>query len=493
MSRFRQQWDCKRRRATAVLSGVLVALTLTLGLLPALVRADHGRTDGDAAHAGLDRLGQRALPEAGIGRTTGESTRRLVRASETAMPTSPPRAGLVVEYGDGRIETYCVDIGDPFGVSAEQLLLNATMRVHMHREYGYTAVCRIGDTGCPPEDCHCAFAGDAPQSRLWMRYRLRDGAWQPPSPSEINLSRRVVFRGDVEAWIWGHPGDGHYRGADRPSRVFTFTEICPAATATPTATPSVTPSVTQTPTHTPTSTLLPTDPPAPTEEPVRFDQPPTLAPEDLLPLPTPSLPTALPTTSPIPLPLPAAGRPSPVAQVPVIEPAAATRVIYLPLVLERAESIVISTATPSPPPTASPTPRLDLTATAAILQTEFALVPTTAPHSGAVGTTDETIPARRPASTLPPLWVTPSPRATPAVAGMIRPTAAPAQKTPVYPLSLTTSQRNTSLPAAFFSWLAFAAGAFLLALLALAWMRRRALDSPDHEIGASEPKEPDHA
>ncbi|MDW8392509.1 MAG: hypothetical protein RMK84_20570, partial [Oscillochloridaceae bacterium] len=142
------------------------------------------------------------------------------------------------------------------------------------------------------------------------------------------------------------------------------------------------------------------------------------------------------------------------------------------------------TAAPSPVPTASATPRLDLTATAAILQTEFALVPATASPADAAGTTEATIPARRATSTLLPLRVTPSPHATPAIAGVVRPTAAPLQKTPVYPAPLTASQRNASLPAAFFSWLIWATGAFLLALLALALMRCRALRSQDDELDA---------
>lgn len=286
MIHVRQQSDRRQRHATGVLSGILVALALMLGSLTTPVQADRARAD-DAVRFPVRSDSQGVLV----------SNSKSMGSSETATPTSRPRAGLVVEHGDGRIETYCVDIGDPFGISAEQLLLLVSAQtgvgVEMHREYGYTAVCRIGNTGCPSEHCHCAYAGDAPQSRLWMRYRLRNGVWQPPSPAEINLSRRVVFRGDVEAWIWGHPGDGHYQGADRPSRVFTFAEICPAATATPTFTPSATPSTTPTPTYTPTSTPPPADPPVPTEEPVPFDQPPTLAPEHLLPSPTPSLPRVL--------------------------------------------------------------------------------------------------------------------------------------------------------------------------------------------------------
>ncbi len=406
-------------------------------------------------------------------------TETMAQVPTPTSPLAPGRVGLLIEYGDGRIETSCVDIGDPFGVSAEQLLLNAPVEVHMFREYGNIAVCRIGGEGCPTEQCYCAYAGDAPQSRLWLSYRLRNGAWQRPEPAEVLLSRRRVFPGDVEAWIWGYPGDGHGQGAARPSRVITFAEIC--AVATPTATPTGAPTPTDTPA--PTGTPLATDTPLPTETelPTAESQPPE---------PAQNAPIIFPAASATPPRLPTFARPSPTATFPTqaTTPPAASEAIYLPLVRGAVEAAAPLIATPpvaileptgAPPmPTApvqpSPTPQLDLTATAAILQTEFAVPPApsaTVSNRGAAGAGRPVSPAT---PTAPPVGATPSPRATRPAADALRSDVAPSQAPVTYPAPQAVISRSAEGPISLVPWLALAVGIAMLILLALVLVQRRA-------------------
>ncbi|MGB9631757.1 MAG: hypothetical protein ACPL8I_00370 [Chloroflexaceae bacterium] len=395
---------------------------------------------------------------------------QIQNASPTSRADQPTEAGLVIEYDDGRLEPFCVDTGDPFGTTAEQLLLNAPLETQMFREYGNLFVCRIGDRGCPREDCLCAYAGDAPQSRLWMSYQLRDGGWQTPEPAEVNLSRRRVFPGDVEAWVWGYPGDGHGQGAARPSRVIAFAQICATATPTPTST------MTSSPTATSTSTPTATDTPRSADTPLPVPALPA-------PLPEQNRPIVLPAASPTRPVLPTFVQPSRTATPPVHEAAPATSApVYLPLVRGVAEPppppvdtppmVALEPTLSSPAPTAtisaSPTPRLDLTATAVILQTEFAVPPAPATPTGASGKSNTAADLATTPTVIPPR-ATLMPRPTrPAAGGVARPDAAP------YPAPQAPASRTAEPPISLVPWLALSVGIVLAAVLALALAQRRA-------------------
>lgn len=415
---------------------------------------------------------------------------QIQSASPTSRADQPTEAGLVIEYDDGRIATFCVDTGDLFGTTAEQLLLAAPLETQMFREYGSTFVCRIGERGCPRENCLCAYAGDAPQSRLWMSYRLRNGAWQRPEPGEVNLSRRRVFPGDVEAWVWGYPGDGHGQGAAQPSRVITFAQICAASNPTPSPTTTTTP--------TPTDTVMPTDTPAPTATPRPADTPPP-APAPPAPPPEQNGPIVLPAASPTRQSLPTFVQPSRTATLPARETTPATSApVHLPLVRGAAEQPPLPVDTPpvvaalEPTPSlptltatvpASPTPRFDLTATAAILQTEFAVPPAPATPTDTGGKSNAGG-ALAMTPTIAPPRATPTPRPTrPAAGGVARPEAMPYPAPPAYPRPPATAPGPASLPPGFVLWLAMGVGVYLLALLALILAQRRASRSLNEDDG----------
>ncbi len=458
----------------SILVGLLALLTLGIGLAPG---AHPFRLHTAHAHHG-PIPSERPVQQSKIQNPRSQ----IQNASPTSRADQPTEAGLVIEYDDGRLETFCVDTGDPFGTTAEQLLLNAPLETQMFREYGNLFVCRIGDRGCPREDCLCAYAGDAPQSRLWMSYQLRDGGWQTPEPAEVNLSRRRVFPGDVEAWVWGYPGDGHGQGAARPSRVIAFAQICAATTPTPTPTTTTTP--------TPTDTVMPTDTPAPTDTPRSADTP-LPAPALPAPLPEQNGPIVLPAASPTRPVLPTFVQPSRTATPPVREGAPATSApVHLPLVRGMAEPppppvdtppmVALEPTLSSPAPTAtipaSPTPRLDLTATAAILQTEFAVPSAPATPTGASGKSNTDGDLATTPTVIPP-HATRIPRPTrPVAGGVARPDAAPypAPQAQAYPAPQAPASRTAEPPISLVPWLALSVGIVLAAVLALALAQRRA-------------------
>jgi hypothetical protein len=190
------------------------------------------------------------------------------------------RAGLVVQFTESDVRTYCLAFeGD--SISGLDLLLKTglDLKVEAFGSMG-AQVCKIDATGCdyPGEPCACQSYG--PAGVYWSYHHLRDGTWRT---SIVGASIYTVRPGDVEGWAWSD-------GAP-PAQTYSFEQICPAAqppapTATqpplPTATPvpaSATPVPPATPTRqsepqatatlpppadTPTIAPAPTDTPAPT-------------------------------------------------------------------------------------------------------------------------------------------------------------------------------------------------------------------------------------
>ncbi|MGD8398542.1 MAG: hypothetical protein PVG11_06770 [Anaerolineae bacterium] len=210
-----------------------------------------------------------------------------------AAAQAPNRAGLVVQYPDGSVETWCIAFeGDT--ISGEDLLARSGLDVLLDPTSGMgVTVCRIEDHGCdyPAEHCFCQCMGGGPCA--YWNYFYRDppeagdtgtGAW---TYSPLGAMLRDVQSGSVEAWVWG---DGHTPPADD----LTFDAICaapePQVTASPTATP------TATPTAMAQATAAPADTPPPADT--------ATQPAPAAPLPEPTVTTAAPAATATPAPTP---------------------------------------------------------------------------------------------------------------------------------------------------------------------------------------------
>jgi len=149
----------------------------------------------------------------------------------------PNRAGIVVSFGDGRVESVCVEF-DEAEISGAELLNRAGFPVVSGSGGDSTAVCMIDDTGCRnPADCWCRCHGA--DCLYWSYHTLEGGDWRY---SAVGSSQRRVRDGDADGWAWGKGGVGS--GAKPEPR--TFDEICPRiATSTPlpasTSSPAITP------------------------------------------------------------------------------------------------------------------------------------------------------------------------------------------------------------------------------------------------------------
>lgn len=168
------------------------------------------------------------------------------------------RAGLVVQFGDGSVQTYCIQFTSPSITGYDLLQATGNLQViYDTNNSGFGAgVCKINNDGCnfPLQDCFCQCQGI--NCVYWSYFHL--DASNTFVYSTVGASSHTLQNGSVDGWRWGA---GSATVAPPPP-VYTFDQLCSTAgTSTPTPTPSPTtsgtPSVTPTRTQTPTPTFTP--------------------------------------------------------------------------------------------------------------------------------------------------------------------------------------------------------------------------------------------
>jgi hypothetical protein len=173
-----------------------------------------------------------------------------------ARAQEPNQAGLVIQFGDGRVETLCIAL-ESEEVTGADLLDNSGLDViaDASRGMGIT-VCQIEGKGCayPSEACFCQCMGGGECAYWNYFYRDPDGLeW---TYSALGAVLRKVRSGSVEAWVWG---DGHAPPDDN----LTFEAICKPPTVVPTRTPALAKPAPVTATAGPAETRLAVQPPTP--------------------------------------------------------------------------------------------------------------------------------------------------------------------------------------------------------------------------------------
>jgi hypothetical protein len=149
----------------------------------------------------------------------------IVASGETAGQ-GMNRAGLMIEFPDGRTETRCIEFSEETITGAE-LLRRSGLPVVFSGFGGLgSGVCRIDDVGCAdPNDCFCQCRGAS--CAYWSYWTVRDGEWRYQN---VGASDRTVRDGDIDAWVWGN-------GRDAPDDA-SFDALC--APPTPTRPPRAT-------------------------------------------------------------------------------------------------------------------------------------------------------------------------------------------------------------------------------------------------------------
>jgi len=186
----------------------------------------------------------------------------LAGASVARAQGGDHRAGLVIRYADGSVQTQCVSFSES-SITGEDLLQRSGLAVTLDYNAGMGgAICSINNQGCafPIKDCFCQCTGA--QCEYWAYYHRTDVGWQYAS---TGASSFLVNDGALEGWSWG---PGNFSSGTEPPAI-SFDEVCPApATVTPTATLTLTPP--------PMPTRRPTPTPIPASEPVAVPEPATI-------------------------------------------------------------------------------------------------------------------------------------------------------------------------------------------------------------------------
>jgi len=152
------------------------------------------------------------------------------------------RVAVVIDYGNDQIATRCVSFSEA-SITGFQALERTGLAVETDFQTGGAAVCRIGETGCPSNDCFCSCRGGG-DCIYWSYWHLTNGSW---NYSAAGSGLYQVTDGMVDGWVWGL---GSVTQA-QPPPVVSFADACAAA-------PADTPTVTATPTNTATRIFLPT-------------------------------------------------------------------------------------------------------------------------------------------------------------------------------------------------------------------------------------------
>ncbi len=140
-----------------------------------------------------------------------------------SQPQSNHKAGLVVQFGGGRIYAACIDLGNDGQATGEELLESTYM--NLTADYDATlgaGVCSIDGEGCdfPNQDCFCKCTLRAGEPcSYWAYHHLEGGEWVY---AQEGASSHIVRHGDVDGWAWGSGTTDS--GAEPPLR--TFEDLC---------------------------------------------------------------------------------------------------------------------------------------------------------------------------------------------------------------------------------------------------------------------------
>jgi len=201
-------------------------------------------------------------------------------ARSLAAPTVQSRslAGLVVQFGDGTVREFCVDLGGQERSGIDLLRGSGLDFITEDTALG-SMVCKIGDDGCgfPAEKCGCRCQDLGADCTYWAYHTLAQGRWDYASAGP---SSRVVRHGDADGWAWGR---GTVSGGLAPPPR-TFASICAAALA-PTAAPAVSPTARPSPTPPAPRRTAPPERPEPTAAGATSAAPATAPPRLSVPAP----------------------------------------------------------------------------------------------------------------------------------------------------------------------------------------------------------------
>jgi hypothetical protein len=141
----------------------------------------------------------------------GVLTAVTLLATSTALADVPCNVGVLVEFPNGEMRPFCVQVETPTDNVTPLLATGLDVATY---DWGFgDTVCGIGDLGCPATaaDCFCEctlLPGE--ECFYWIYYRQTGSGWE--SPFDL-----TVQDGDIIAWVWGEVDTETFEPIDWPS------------------------------------------------------------------------------------------------------------------------------------------------------------------------------------------------------------------------------------------------------------------------------------
>ena len=108
-----------------------------------------------------------------------------------ALAAGDKKVGLVVVYSTGKVQTVVVTIPED-GTTADALKASGLPIVVAESSFG-PALCKIGDDGCPADNCFCD------KNKFWAYWHLEGGEWKA---SQVGVGGYKPADKAVEGFTW---------------------------------------------------------------------------------------------------------------------------------------------------------------------------------------------------------------------------------------------------------------------------------------------------
>lgn len=123
-----------------------------------------------------------------------------VAIGRPASAQAQNRAGLVVAYANGAIETRCVTFSEP-SITGYELVRRSGLPFSAQVSGLGAAMCKIGDEGCsyPAQSCFCMCENPASGCGYWIYGQWSGTAWRYAGMGAI---ARTLSDGQIDGWVW---------------------------------------------------------------------------------------------------------------------------------------------------------------------------------------------------------------------------------------------------------------------------------------------------
>jgi hypothetical protein len=123
----------------------------------------------------------------------------VVATSAGVVHAQDGTATLVLDFGDGRVETICVPLDSGVATGAD-LLQASGLTVGLESSGMGVLVCQIDGVGCEPGKERCWCQCQSTPCIYWSFFIAANGQW---TYSNLGASAVQVSDGMVHGWVWG--------------------------------------------------------------------------------------------------------------------------------------------------------------------------------------------------------------------------------------------------------------------------------------------------